>query len=51
MAYIAPNSTVWLYKGVPLDPNYENTYWFASKAAQKAALDTSYLAYTFSEQS
>ena len=50
MAYIAPNSTVWLYKGVPLDPNYENTYWFASKAAQKTAFDA-YLAYTFTEQS
>ena len=51
MSYIAPNSTVWLYKGVPLDPNYENTYWFASKAAQKSAFDTSYLAYTFTAQS
>lgn len=51
MAYIAPNSTVWLYKGVPLDPNYENTYWFANKAAQKSAFDTSYLAYTFTAQS
>ena len=50
MAYIAPNSTVWLYKGVRLDPNYENTYWFASKAAQKTAFDA-YLAYTFTAQS
>lgn len=51
MAYIAPNSTVWLYKGVPLDPNYENTYWFPDKATQKAEFDKSYLAYTFTAQS
>ena len=51
MAYIAPNSTVWLYKGVPLDPNYENTYWFTDKATQKAQFDNSYLAYTFTAQS
>ena len=51
MAYIAPNSTVWLYKGVPLDPNYENTYWFPTKTAQKAAFDNSYLAYAFTAQS
>ena len=51
MAYIAPNSTVWLYKGVPLDPNYENTYWFPTKSAQKAAFDNSYLAYAFNAQS
>ena len=51
MAYIAPNSTVWLYKGVPLDPNYENTYWFASTGTQKSAFDGTYLAYTFTAQS
>lgn len=51
MAYIAPNSTVWLYKGVPLDPNYENTYWFPDKATQKAQFDNSYLAHTFTAQS
>ena len=51
MAYIAPNSTVWLYKGVPLDPNYENTYWFPNKSAQKAAFDNSYLTYSFTAQS
>lgn len=51
MAYIAPNSTVWLYKGVPLDPNYENTYWFPNKATQKAQFDNSYLAYSFTAQS
>lgn len=51
MAYIAPNSTVWLYKGVPLDPNYENTYWFPDKATQKAEFDKSYLTYTFTAQS
>lgn len=51
MAYIAPNSTVWLYKGVPLDPNYENTYWFPDKATQKAQFDNSYLAFTFTAQS
>lgn len=51
MAYIVPNSTVWLYKGVPLDPNYENTYWFSDKATQKAQFDNSYLAYTFTAQS
>ena len=51
MAYITPNSTVWLYKGVPLDPNYENTYWFPDKATQKAEFDKSYLAYTFTAQS
>lgn len=51
MAYIAPNSTVWIYKGVPLDENYENTYWFSDKATQKAEFDKSYLAATFTAQS
>lgn len=50
MAYIAPNSTVWLYQGVPLDSNYDNVYWAANKTVQKQSFDA-YLAYTFTAQS
>ena len=28
MAYIAPNSTIQLFKNLPLNPDYENTYYF-----------------------
>ena len=36
MAYIAPNSNVYLMRGVRLDPTYENTIYFASSQAQSA---------------
>lgn len=28
MAYIPPNSTIQLFKNIPLNPDYENTYYF-----------------------
>ena len=34
MAYIAPNSTIKLFSGVPLDNTYRNTLYFANEAAQ-----------------
>ena len=34
MAYIAPNSTIKLFSGVPLDNSYRNTLYFADEAAQ-----------------
>lgn len=36
MGTVAPNSTVYLLKGVPLDNTYENTIYFTSAAAQSA---------------
>lgn len=35
MAYIAPNTTVVLMKGVPLSNDYQHTLWFDSAAAQQ----------------
>ena len=35
MAYIAPNTTVTLMKGVPLSNDYQHTLWFDSAAAQQ----------------
>ena len=34
--YIAPNSTIKLLTGVPIDKNQSDTLWFESKAAQTA---------------
>ena len=31
MAYIPPNSTIQLFKNIPLNPDYENTYYFHSR--------------------
>lgn len=31
MAYIPPNSTIQLFKNLPLNPDYENTYYFHSR--------------------
>lgn len=33
--YVEPNSTVYLMKNVPLDPTYQHTVLFSSKAAQE----------------
>lgn len=38
--YIAPNSTIKLLTGVPIDKNQSDTLWFASKAAQTAYFNT-----------
>ena len=35
--YVEPNSTVYLMKNVPLDPTYQHTVLFSSKAAQEQA--------------
>lgn len=32
--YIAPNSTVWLLRNVPIDPNYRDTVWYSTEAEQ-----------------
>lgn len=37
--YITPNSTIILYKGIPLDNAYNDTIYFASAAAQTAYFD------------
>lgn len=34
MAYVQPNSTIQIFKNVPLDKSYRNTYWFTSINAQ-----------------
>ena len=34
MPYIAPNTSVWLFKGIPLDPTYEHTWYFENKDTQ-----------------
>ena len=34
MAYVEPNSTIQIFKNVPLDSSYRNTYWFTSINAQ-----------------
>ena len=38
MAYVTPNSTVYLCKGVPLDRDHDFAIYFASAAAQYSAL-------------
>ena len=47
MAYIEPNSTVHLLKGVPLEPTYENSVWYRTPEAQLADF-MRYNAYTLS---
>ena len=49
MAYIAPNSTVYILKGVSLDSDYNHTGYFASAAAQELKF-VSYRKYTLTEQ-
>ena len=34
MSYIAPSSTIKLYKDVPLDTTYDHTIWFKTRASQ-----------------
>lgn len=34
MAYIAPNTTMHVFKGIPLDNSYEHTVYFTDSAAQ-----------------
>lgn len=47
--YIAPNSTVKLFKNCPLDKSYENTIYFASVSAQTNYF-SSLTGYTFTNQ-
>lgn len=47
--YIQPNSTVILLKGVPLDNNYTNTIYYASKSIQYENLSTGYTKRVFNE--
>lgn len=41
MAYIAPNSTIKLFSGVPLDNSYRNTLYFANETQQLQYFATS----------
>lgn len=50
MAYIAPNSTIQVFRGVNLHPDYENTVVFASVAAQNTYFNSIAVA-TFSNVS
>lgn len=50
MAYIAPNSDVWLCRGVPLDSDYHYSYRPATASAQRTAI-LAYTAYTLTNQS
>lgn len=50
MAYIAPNSIVYILKGVPIDSSYNHTGYFASVTAQLARM-VSYRKHTLTTQS
>lgn len=50
MAYVAPNSDLWLCRGVPLDSDYHYSYRPASASAQQTAI-LAYTAYTLTNQS
>lgn len=50
MAYVAPNSDLWLCRGVPLDSDYHYSYRPASASAQQTAI-LAYKAYTLTNQS
>lgn len=50
--YIQPNSTIKLYNGIPLDPNYENTIYFDNAGQQLDYFhSTARVIYTFQNQS
>lgn len=50
MSYVAPNSDLWLCRGVPLDSDYHYSYRPASTSAQQTAI-LAYKAYTLTNQS
>ena len=50
MAYVAPNSTIILCHGVPLDKNYQHTVKFANRTAQYNGI-YSFYSKVFSAQS
>lgn len=50
MAYVAPNSDLWLCRGVPLDSEYHYSYRPASASAQQTAI-LAYKAFTLTNQS
>ena len=50
MAYVAPNSDLWLCRGVPLDSDYHYSYRPASASAQQTSI-LAYKAYTLTNQS
>ena len=35
MAYITPNTTVYIMRNIPLDGSYQHTIYFASESAQQ----------------
>ena len=49
--YIAPDSTIKLYSGIPLDNSYDNTLWFNSVSAQNSYFHSGIAKYTLTEQS
>lgn len=49
--YIAPNSTIILISGVPLDPTYTDTIFFESEAQQRSAFMSYAKKRTFTQQS
>lgn len=50
MSYIAPNTTIYILKGVPLDRRYENTVYYADASTQLTAF-LKYQKYALSEYS
>ena len=49
--YIAPDSTIKIYSGIPLDNSYENTLWFSSVSAQNSYFHGGIAKYTLTDQS
>ena len=50
MAYVVPNTTIYLLNNVPLTPDYRDTYYFENEAQQQAYF-RSKIAFTFTSQS
>ena len=56
MSWTEPQTTLWLYKGVPLNPTYEHTVYFSTGGVnpwqvQKNWFDNNFLAYSYSTDS
>ena len=49
MAYIEPNSTIWIMKGVPLDPSYDHTIYWNSESDRNTYFQTK-TKYVFARQ-
>lgn len=42
MAYVEPNSTIQIFKNVPLDTSYRHSFWFTSLSEQDGHFGTTY---------